>query len=263
MEILYKKYENIQKFIVDYRKYKLADDSKFYNFDEFKKTIQIEQYIRHKCINLKKDKIVYVYMFKVESKYIKTTSQFKRLMDKIPVEPADVIIISKDELSIYIKKSINNYAHLTIHNYPHKYFSIEISNGPLCSPHTILTNTEVRTLCSRDLIVHPLSLPSISINDPQNIWIGGELGQIIQIDSISEITARTIRYRIVSPDSGKMINIKKLNQSIDDEQKKIIKPDPDEEQTKITENQNDEISAYIDDDDDDDDEALEESIDET
>jgi DNA-directed RNA polymerase subunit H (RpoH/RPB5) len=98
----------------------------------------------------------------------------------------------------------------------HKYFSIEISKGPLCSKHVILSNNEVKDLCSRELIIHPLSLPSISINDPQNIWIGGELGEVIKILSISEITGETIRYRIVSPDSGKMINIQKLKKSIQD-----------------------------------------------
>ena len=252
MEILYEKYENVQQFIIKYRKYQLAPDEKFYEFADFKKNIQIEQFIRHKCINTKKNRVVFIYMFKHESKYIKTTSQFKRLMDKLPMEPADVIIISKNELSVYINKSIIKYKHLTISNYMHKYFSIELSNGPLCSPHTILTNNEVRSLCSRDLIVHPLSLPAMSINDPQNVWIGGELGQIIRIKSVSEITGRSIRYRIISPDSGKMINIQKLNQSIDENAqiKEIAqesqKNDAEADQTRAT--ANDDMAAYIDED---------------
>jgi DNA-directed RNA polymerase subunit H (RpoH/RPB5) len=214
METLFEKYVNIQKFIIEYRKYKVEEP--FLDFAVFKKTIQIEQYIRHKCTDTKKGRSVYIYFFKENSKYIKTTPQFKRLIDKLPEEPSDIIILTKSELSVYINKSLAKYPHLKVFNYVHRYFSIELSDGPLCSIHTILSNTEVRSLCSRELIIHPLSLPSISINDPQNIWIGGELGQVIKIISISEITGKTIRYRIVSPDSGKMINIQKLRKRIQD-----------------------------------------------
>ena len=146
-------------------------------------------------------------MFKDSTKYTKTTPQFKRLMDKLPEDPADVIILSKELLSIYINKALIKYNHLRFFNYLHKFFAIELAKGPLCSKHTILTNSEVRNLCSRELLIHPLSLPSISINDPQNIWMGGELGQIMKIESISEITGKTIRYRIISPDAGKVSNI--------------------------------------------------------
>ncbi len=212
MEVLYKKYENIQKFILKYRGYEMKE--KFFGFDTFKKTMQIEQYVKHTCINTKKERTVYIYLFADHSKYVKTTAQFKRLMDKIPEEPADVIIISKEELNVYINKALAKYAFLNIHNYLHKYFAIELTDGPLCSPHTVLTDSEVRTLCSRDLIIHPLSLPSISINDSQNIWVGGELGQVIRIESISEITGKTLRYRIVSPDSGKLISTQRLRESV-------------------------------------------------
>jgi DNA-directed RNA polymerase subunit H (RpoH/RPB5) len=260
MEILYEKYQNIQKFIIQYRKYDLVDD-KFYDFKTFKKTIQIEQYIQHKCINPKNNKTIYIYVFIKNSKYIKTTAQFKRLMDRLPEnEPANVIVISKDELSIYINKALLKYTYLQIFNYIHKYFSIELSKGPFCSKHTLLTNNEVRTLCSRDLTIHPLSLPAISINDPQNIWIGGELGDVVRIDSISEITGKTIRYRIVSPDSGKLMNVTKIDKKLNTYNLSNNFPDenkstPEKEEQKIENDKlNDEISAYVDDDDDEDDE---------
>jgi DNA-directed RNA polymerase subunit H (RpoH/RPB5) len=249
MEVLYEKYINIQKFITEYRQYKLHDQ--FIDFSTFKKTIQIEQYIRHICTDVKNDKLIYIYLFHDNSKYIKTTPNFKRLMDKLPEEPANVIIISKIELSIYINKSLLKYPHLKVYNYLHKYFAIEISQGPLCSIHSILSNTDVRNLCSRELIIHPLSLPSISINDPQNIWIGGELGQVIKIVSISEITGKTIRYRIVSPDSGKMINIHNLRKSIQDyDDAQDLEDNNNEVEKKIlnpSEEKKEDTSEYVDD----------------
>ena len=191
-------------------------------------------------------------------------------------EPTDVIIISKTELSVYINKALSKYNHIRIYNYMHKYFSIELAVGPLCSKHTILSNNEVKLLCSRDLIIHPLSLPSISINDPQNIWIGGELGQIVKIESISEITGKTIRYRIVSPNSGKMINIQNMKQKIQDnddndenenENEDIefksneIDVKPDNEKIKNVEETPEDLSEYIDDDEEDDEEEDDETDD--
>ena len=253
MEILFEKYENIQKCLKNYRKYTVKEP--FYDFKTFKKHIQVEQYIRHKCMN-QNNKPVYVYLFKDQSIYIKTTAQFRRLMDKISGEPADVIIISKNELSVYIKKAFIVYkSTLNIFNYLHKTFAIELSEGPLCSPHTILSNNEVRTLCSQDLIVHPLSLPSLSINDPQNIWIGGELGQVVKIESISEITGKTIRYRIISPDSGTILNIQKLKTAPDEDTTDTIDTTSKEgielpEKKNKPETVSDNMSEYIDEDED-------------
>ena len=139
----------------------------------------------------------------------------------------------------------------------HKIFAIEISKGPMCSKHTILSNNEVRTLCSRDLIIHPLSLPSISINDPQNIWIGGELGQVIKIESISEITGKTIRYRIVSPDSGKIINTQKTKKQEIHTEDAGSKDEEGSEQ-KINEQKDDDVSEYVDNIDEEEDEVSDE-----
>lgn len=205
MYTLYEKYENIQKFIVEYRKYVLKDGV-FLNYDDFKNMMQTENYMMHACLNLKKNCPVYIYIFNENSNFLKSTTHFKKLLDRLPVENADVIIITKAELSVYILKSVHKFTHLNTSNYLHKYFSIEISKGPLCSPHYILSDADVKTLCSQDLMVHPLSLPAISLKDPQNIWIGGECGQVIKIVSISELTGGVVRYRIVSPDSGKILS---------------------------------------------------------
>ena len=247
MDNFYEKYINIQKFITIYRKYKL--DDKFLDLTEFKKVMQFDQYIKHKCTDVANGKIVYIYIFHEQCKYIKTTPLFKRLMDKIPNEPADIIIISKLELSIYINKSILKYKSLTYYNYLHKYFALELSKGPMCSEHEILSNTYVRNLCANELIIHPLSLPSISINDPQNIWIGGTLGQVIKITSISELSGKVIRYRIVSPDSGKMLNIQKLSNQIQSNDDAQNQKDINDTKNKdiIEKDVDDIIDEYVDD----------------
>ena len=62
MDILYEKYVNIQKFIIEYRKYVMVDS--FYTFELFKKNMDAEHYILHKCTDTKKGRIIYIYLFK-------------------------------------------------------------------------------------------------------------------------------------------------------------------------------------------------------
>ena len=211
MESLYNIYTNINTLLVKYRKYKCIDP--FCDFNEFKKQTQNFNHIIQRCIDPITQKKIHVYLLTEESDIIKTTSKFKRTFSKIK-DNVKVILITKSEVSIYIYKVVNTFNAIDFNLYLYKNFLLEISKGPLCSKHSIISKQEVQKLCKMDLIINPLSLPSISINDPQNIWIGGELGQIIKIESYSEIAGKAIRYRIISPDSGKMNNLLKISNKI-------------------------------------------------
>jgi DNA-directed RNA polymerase subunit H (RpoH/RPB5) len=114
-------------------------------------------------------------------------------------------MITKEKLSIYIEKTIVRYTDLKIDNYLHEHFIIELNKGPLCSVHSVLSIEEGRAVCM-ELMIHGHKLPAIFINDPQNIWIGGKINDIIKIDAYSEITGKTVRYRIVTPVLGKPAN---------------------------------------------------------
>ena len=200
--ILYRKYVNIQLFIKNYRKF-ISDDP-YLNKKQFKKTIQLEHHIKIKCRNPKTGRLVYIYLMKADSKYVKSTPNFKKLMESLGNNPSDVYLITKTPLSIYINKVLHHFPTLRITNFLHRHFSIEITKGPLCSKHTILTNEEVIKTCFQDLMIHPLSIPPIFISDPICLWIGAEIGQVIKIESYSENSGLAIRYRIVSPKVGRI-----------------------------------------------------------
>jgi DNA-directed RNA polymerase subunit H (RpoH/RPB5) len=197
-DALYQIYLNIQKFITQYRKYDILDGN-LANQVEFNKIILDEHYIKCNCLDPQTQKKVYVILLKRDSKYIKSTANFKKLMVGLGKEESDVIVISKEPLSIYVKKLLPKLSNLVIYNYLHRHFAIEIPKGPLCSKHTILTQSEIEHLCSKELMIHPLGLPSILVTDPQCIWIGAKVGQVVKIEAFSEITGKTIRYRIVVP----------------------------------------------------------------
>lgn len=152
--------------------------------------------------NKKEGVKVDIYLFKSDSKYMKTTSEFTKLLDRYR-EPFNIIIFSKEKLSTYLSKAIKRYPSLKIDNFLHKHFTIELSKGPLCSVHEILSPEEVKEVCL-NAMAHGHKFPAIPVDDPQNIWIGGKINDLVRIVSISEITGKSVRYRIITPVSGKI-----------------------------------------------------------
>jgi DNA-directed RNA polymerase subunit H (RpoH/RPB5) len=207
MEQLFDKYKNIQLFATSpkYRNYKLVlnGNEGFADFETFKNKIQLFGYIMHSFRDPKNPDIpIDLYLFQHESQYIKDTNYFKKILDKYTSKQI-MILITKEELNIYRKKSIIGNTNIICKNYLHKHFIMEINRGPLCSKHIILSPEEVQTLCYNTM-AHGHRFPSILEYDPQNIWIGGQVNDIIMIESYSEITGHSIHYRIVTPVSGKI-----------------------------------------------------------
>ena len=238
MEQLYEKYTNIQLFATSpkYRGYKLLD-KEFYNYEEFKSKMQIISYIQHKFHDQRHQTDIDIYLFKHDSKYITSTTDFKKILDKYT--SASIIMITKEELNIYRRKSINQYPNLNIKNYLHKHFIMEMNKGPLCSKHTVLSPEEVRRVCY-SLKVHAHKLPAISAADPQNIWIGGEINDLIKIEAYSEITGHSIHYRIVTPASGKVLQ----NSTIVKKDATITEIDEEQSDVEIEDNNEDYIDDY-------------------
>ncbi len=215
MEQLFEKYQNIKLCLTQYRKFVLVDSrttmvknasidekNEFLNFEEFKKKMQLTSYVVHHLENKNDGVKVDAFLFKVDSKYMRTTTEFTKLLDRYR-EPFHIMIFSKEKLNTYLTKAIRKYPHLKIENFLHKHFSLELSRGPLCSEHRILTPEETKEVCL-DLMAHGHKLPAIPVDDPQNIWIGGKINEVIKILRYSEITGKSVGYRIITPVSGKI-----------------------------------------------------------
>jgi DNA-directed RNA polymerase subunit H (RpoH/RPB5) len=251
MEQLFEKYENIQLFLEKYRKYEIPkDEPDYYDYEGFKNKMQIVGYISHslKKVGGPAEDLLDIYLFKHDSKYIKTTVNFKKLIDKYRQKKMTVFLFTKEPLSIYIKKAIKQYS-LDIQNYLYKHFIMELNKGPLCSRHTVLTEDEARRVCF-ELMTHGHRLPSISIDDPQNIWIGGKVNDIIKIESTSEMVGRRINYRIVTPVSGR---VEQPSAAVKPQQKKVApEPLPPQESKESKEESEEEYyedyDDYVDDD---------------
>jgi DNA-directed RNA polymerase subunit H (RpoH/RPB5) len=215
MEQLFEKYQNIKLCLTQYRKFSLienqtnesksappAERNEFFNFEEFKRKMQLTSYVVHHLENKKDGTRVDAYLFKADSKYMRTTSEFTKLLDRYR-EPYHIMIFSKEKLNTYLAKAVRKYSSLKIENFLHKHFIVELSKGPLCSEHRVLSPEETKEVCL-DLMAHGHKLPAIPVDDPQNIWIGGKINEVVKIVRYSEITGLSIGYRIITPVSGKI-----------------------------------------------------------
>lgn len=202
-DVQYTIYQNIQKFITEYRKYTITGD--VYTSQTFNKNMLMNHYVELDCLNENQTKIRII-LFKNDSKYLKATQLFKKLIITIGKTTTAIILITKDPLSVYIKKLLITMNDYDIKSYLYRHFIIEIPKGPLCGKHVILSQDEVRHLCDNELMTHPAGLPSILVDDPQCIWIGAEVGQVVKCIFNSELTGITIQYRMVVPSIGKAQN---------------------------------------------------------
>lgn len=224
MSGLYNCYEMVFLMLEKYRKYKI--NSKKLTKEEFKEKIK-NGYIKIKTVSNSGDKVM-VFLAKENSEWTRKSEQFRKVLDKLGDEKQQVIIISyKSRLHLLFKNNAQEYPNLELINYSIDHFKNELPLGPHCSKHTILPDQEVRELFLETLSLKSCyELPRILIDDPQIIWIGAKINDVIKIETKSKITGKYISYRIVSPNPASS----RVSKSEGDEMEEKIDPDFEPEQ---------------------------------
>lgn len=102
-----------------------------------------------------------------------------------------------------LSTNINKKLHLDINKDPskllvevylHSSFVIELPKHSASVKHTIATKEEIEQTVNI-LREETSKFPSIYVNDPQNIWLGAKVGQIIKIERMSDSAGSAIAYR--------------------------------------------------------------------
>jgi DNA-directed RNA polymerase subunit H (RpoH/RPB5) len=190
---LYSIYENILTFATEWRKYNVI--SKKLSQEEFRRSIAMETYI---MIEMKKPDGTQIstHLVAEGSKIIAHGVEFKKLINKIK-DQTEVILVTHEPLKRNILKNISLYKKIKFHRYLHQHFIIIIPKGPLCYQHRILSHDEIKDLLNNQLMCYLTNLPKICIDDPQCIWIGAKIGDVIEVKSYSDLTGTNISYRVV------------------------------------------------------------------
>jgi hypothetical protein len=204
-EAQYIQYKNLHIFASEWRKYKHVGVE--YNKKEFINNMQGEECVLLKYINPVSSKPVLIYLLSTNSKYNNNSQNLRGLLARIK-EPTDVIIVSSEAFKTYSIRTIAKFKTLRVKTYLHENFDLIIPNGPLCYKHRILSFEETNQLLNKELCCKLINLPKILLEDVQCIWIGAEVGDVIEVTQLSDITGESIQYRVVIPKSGKTINFR-------------------------------------------------------
>lgn len=230
-------YKNIEKFAL-YRKLKLVHGAiypeksrseTYLSGDEFTKNIQYYEYIllefkdspdKERIFSKQvhsstrsKEVETFILILNINSIYSQTSQSFVKLLNRIPNfdnkqrnKNLDIIIISYNELNIHLMKKIesfifdgNNESGF-IHLYPYKYlhFSSERPLHYLVAPQRILSKKETDSILEY-LYTNKKNLPKIKKNDVIAIWLGAEIGNVIEALMQSEISGIETKYLLVRP----------------------------------------------------------------
>jgi DNA-directed RNA polymerase subunit H (RpoH/RPB5) len=195
-------YLNVLVFAEEWRKFKIT--SKKMTFEAFRTALYKDSYIKIECKDFAKSRDVIIFMFEAGSKYIISNQDMKRLLKYEPIG-ANVILISHDILTTYHRKYIATERRLKIQSACYTNFAMILPNGPLCYKHRILSHAEILNLANNSLCIPVLYWPKIYDTDPQCLWIGAEIGDVLEITMYTDTAGEVINYRVVVPKNGRMV----------------------------------------------------------
>lgn len=212
----FKQYNNIILFAEKWRGYTPDDFKKHTTQESFRKEMQSNKYVILEYLS-KQGRKVLIYLFAPDSKHASASQDLKKLIGKNK-NPCDIILITEQEFKTYANRVINAFLHLNIRAYLHRHFNSDIPNGPNCYPHRIMSHIEVNQLLNNELFCHLIHLPKILEEDPQCIWLGAQVADVIEVRMLSDSTGETIQYKVVIRKDGKM-NLKKKETEEDEKEK--------------------------------------------
>ena len=212
-------YQNLLKMIQLYR----GDEVKSSILDEknFWKEMQLNDIVSIKTLNAESPKFVIYYLLGENNCSLRTVLEFRRTINKIkqPNTIEHVYFISNKQINQQVfKVIIKEYSHFNIMFLKHQTFIFELPKHVLCAKHEILTLDESFQLRNDLALVSIINLPKININDPQCVWIGAKVGDVIRITNKNG-AGESIKYRIVIGSTDRKIKIMKTSERI--EEKKV------------------------------------------
>ncbi len=156
----------------------------------------------------------FIVIMDMDSKFATQSPEFVNLMKRIPGFDSDrkynldIILISQYALSSHIQKKIEIYKSFgtdttgftNIEDYQYHIFRSNIMdpNHAFIPPHRLLSRAEEHEILTT-LHSEKKDLSRIHQSDPPVVWIGGEVGDIVEISQFSEATGSAFEYRVVIP----------------------------------------------------------------
>lgn len=212
----WQQYLNLHVFAKVWRKY--VPESSPRDKTAFRNDMQFLEYVDLKYKDPSTGKPVIIYLLSNNSKYAKKSPELKKLLNRLR-RPTKVILVTGEPLKIHSIRAINDQAfrHLHVSVYRHETFNIIIPNGSLCYPHRVMSVDEVNRLLNDELYGYLINLPKIRVDDAQCIWIGADVGDVIEIKPLSSIAQESVHYRLVIEKNGRVATLRNYQKNIQDD----------------------------------------------
>ena len=201
MDAQFTRYENLVRMCARYRGYTHIDEP--LTRERFARAMNDDAFVHVKM----RDRAgidTHAYLYQSDCKHIVNVGHFKKQMAAHTKHTSHVILVSAYPPSSYIAKAIagmwpddpRSYFECLLH----QHFNIEIPRGPLCYQHEVMNDDDVKRVLHDHLMAGRSNLPRIGLSDPQIIWIGARVGDVIRITSLSQHAGVEISYRTVVAD---------------------------------------------------------------
>jgi DNA-directed RNA polymerase subunit H (RpoH/RPB5) len=221
----YRIYENLPKFI-EYRKLQISN-GEVLSSEQFINNITLNGYIimeledqtnkdrRYRKlisnINRERKTKTYIILFNVGSTHLNDSKSIENLLRKVPGisdsssdNNMEIILISKDLFNIHLNKKINKFINLGetderfvhIFNYEYVSFISERPKHKLVSPQRIISKEEEKEVLEAIYKSNKKDIPMIKKGEPIAVWMGAEVGDIIEALYPSEASGIELKYLI-------------------------------------------------------------------
>ena len=126
-----------------------------------------------------------------------------KMINHIRYPLSNVLLITPTKVSPGVLKGLNSLSNRSEHQghtfktFTYQLLSSVLPEYELVPKYEILTSEQIADL--KKWFIDPNMLPKVFEHDPQMVWIGAKIGDVIKFTTVSEVTIQTIGYCIVIP----------------------------------------------------------------
>jgi len=182
----YQMYLNVRLFLTKYRKLEIKDD--LIDLDEFQQKILINEYIQIDTVNN-----MTVLLF-VKDTQLTVSKNLRSILQRISSN--EIILIMDKLIKAKNKSTIKKETKAKLYFYKHCIFLVEIPLGPCVPKMRILSNSEITDVL-HNMRTSSSTISKIGVEDPQAIWLGAKVNQMIESKGSSSNAIIETHYRVV------------------------------------------------------------------
>jgi DNA-directed RNA polymerase subunit H len=201
----YEKYKNMLLMLTAPHYRGLETEHKEFDKDQLDRHLHREGCIIVECTYPKTHRLehkrglkLYAVLCHANSDFHNKSANVGKLFSSLPHEKIEVLLFTGQHLKSQVISKIAEYSK-TIDTYGilHTRIAVEIPKCAHCSPHTVV-GPEEKAMLIDQLKIDIKKFPLILTSDPQIIWIGATIGELVKITGFSPVAGESVTYRIVA-----------------------------------------------------------------